>query len=296
MRTLVLGASGLIGHKLFQNLHDRFGDCHAILHRDREEFTDCGLFDNDRVIDRVDVSKWNRLQGILHAVSPDVVLNCVGITKRKPTVNDPLQAIGINSLFPHKLADWGRRTSTRVIHFSTDCVFNGELGNYDEDSNTSGEDAYGKTKALGEIRYPHSLTIRSSFIGRELADRTELLEWFLAQEGKAIRGFTRAFYSGVSTIQMCRVVGDIIESHPQLGGLMTLAMPQPISKYDLLLLARKAFELDVTIEPDDSFEIKPTLNGDKLRSAIGLKLPDWQTMMAELAADSLYTKPRAKQT
>ena len=288
MRTLVLGASGLIGHQLFRKLHDRFGDCHAILHRNRNEFTATGLFENRRVIDLVDVSRWDHLQGILKSISPDVVLNCVGITKRKPAVNDPLQAVSINSLFPHQLAQWGKQTSCRIIHFSTDCVFDGALGNYDEDSITTGEDAYGKTKALGEIRYPHSLTIRSSFIGREISDRTELLEWFLAQEGKTIRGFTKAWYSGISTVQMCRVIGDIIENHPDLGGLMTLAMPEPIAKYDLLCLARDAFGVDVTIEPDDEFEIKPTLNGSRLRKAIDLELPTWQTMMQELAADPLY--------
>jgi dTDP-4-dehydrorhamnose reductase len=167
-------------------------------------------------------------------------------------------------------------------------VFDGSIGNYDEESDTTGIDAYGKTKALGEIRYPHSLTIRSSFIGRELDGKTELLEWFLAQENQTIRGFTKAFYSGVSTTEMCRVVGDIIESHPDLGGLYTLAMPEPISKYDLLCIARDAFDMNVTIQADDSFEIKPTLNGDKLRQAIGVQLPSWPVMMKQIANDPLY--------
>ena len=228
------------------------------------------------------------LRGILHALNPEVVLNCIGITKRRPAVNDPLQAITVNSLLPHRLADWGNQNSCRVIHFSTDCVFDGSVGNYDEDSDTTGKDPYGKTKALGEIRYPHSLTIRSSFIGRELSEKSELLEWFLAQRGKRIRGFTKAWYSGVSTIQMCRVVGDIIEFHPELGGLLTLAMPQPIAKYDLLSIAKQAFGIDVEIEPDDSFETKPTLNGEKLQSTMNLELPSWQEMMEELASDQLY--------
>ena len=288
MRALILGASGLIGHMLFRKLSDRFDQCYGTLHRSRSDFANIELFNTDRIIDRVDVADWDNLQGILQAVSPDVVLNCVGITKRKPAVNDPLQAIGVNSLFPHKLAAWGSKTQTRVVHFSTDCVFDGSIGDYDEESDTTGKDAYGKTKALGEIRYPHSLTIRSSFIGREIDGKSELLEWFLAQQGKEIRGFTNALYSGVSTIEMCRVVGDIIESHPELGGLYTLAMPQPISKYDLLCLAREAFQLDVEIVADDEFEIKPTLNGNKLREAIGVQLPQWPDMMKKLAADPFY--------
>ena len=291
MRIVILGASGLIGHKLFQTLHDRFGDAHAVLHRDRQAFAQFGLFDNDRVVDKVDAMDFANLRGILHALNPDVVLNCIGITKRRPAVNDPEQAITINSLLPHRLANWGQENDTRVIHFSTDCVFDGSIGDYDEESDTTGKDPYGKTKALGEIRYPHSLTIRSSFIGRELTEKSELLEWFLAQGGQQIRGFTKAYYSGVSTIQMCRVVGDIIEKHPNLGGLMTLAMPEPISKYDLLCVAKKSFGLDVEIEADDSFEVKPTLNGTKLCAAMNLQLPTWQEMMDELASDTLYGEP-----
>ena len=288
MRIVVLGASGLIGHKLFQTFTDRFEHCFAVLHRDRNVFADCGLFESDKVIDNVDAMDFDHLKGILHAVDPDVILNCVGITKRKPAVNNPIEAITTNSLLPHRLADWGKSNDARVIHFSTDCVFNGGLGNYNEESDTTGEDAYGKTKALGEIRYPHSLTIRSSFIGRELTAKTELLEWFLAQRGSKIRGFTKAWYSGVSTIQMCRVVGDIIENHQDLGGLYQLAMPEPISKYDLLQLANQAFGANVEIEADDSFEIKPTLDGGKLRAAINVELPTWESMMNELAADTLY--------
>ncbi len=293
MRVVVLGASGLIGHKLFQTFTDRFDQCYAVLHRDKNIFADCGLFNTDKVIDKVDATDFDHLQGVLHAVDPDVILNCVGITKRKPAVNDPIEAITTNCLLPHRLAQWGKNNDARVIHFSTDCVFNGELGNYNEQSDTTGEDAYGKTKALGEIRYPHSLTIRSSFIGRELSEKSELLEWFLAQRGGAIRGFTKAWYSGVSTIQMCRVIGDIIENHQDLGGLYQLAMPEPISKYDLLQLANKAFDAKVDIEPDDSFEIKPTLDGSKLKAAINVELPSWESMMTELAADPLYQESKS---
>ena len=89
---------------------------------------------------------------------------------------------------------------------------------------------------------------------------------------------------------MARVVGDIIENHTRLSGLYQLSVPEPISKYDLLCLARDAFNMDVEIIPDSSFEIKPTLNGDALRSKLGLTLPDWPEMMAGLAAESSLYK------
>lgn len=288
MRILILGASGLIGHKLYQRLGQRFGDVYATLHRPRTAFEKYGLFDSPRVIDRVDVREFDHLTGILHAVDPDVVLNCVGITKRRSEIQDPLHAIEVNARFPHLLARWAKEHGRRVIHFSTDCVFDGAEGDYTEQSPTTGKDAYGQTKALGEIRYDHTLTIRSSFIGRELDHCTELLEWALAQRGKTIKGFTRAYYSGVSTIVMSRIVGDIIEHHPELNGLYQLAMPEPTNKYDLLCCARDAFGLNVEIVPEGHFLIRPTLDGSPLRAAMKLELPTWPEMMAELAAETLY--------
>lgn len=287
-KILILGASGLIGHKLFEKLGQRFDEVHGVLHRDRDTFSQCGLFAGDNVIDNVDVSNFERVLSILDTINPDVVLNCVGITKRRPEVKDPLCAINVNSMFPHRLANWAGEHGKRIIHFSTDCVFDGSIGDYTEESPTTGPDAYGQTKALGEIRYDHTLTIRSSFIGRELDVFSELLEWFIGQDGKTIKGFTRAYYSGVSTIFMSQVVGDIIESHPELNGLLQLSTPQPISKFDLLCVARDAFGMNVEIVPDDDFEIKPTLNGSKLRAAMNLEIPTWPEMMQELAADPLY--------
>ena len=142
---------------------------------------------------------------------------------------------------------------------------------------------YGRTKALGEINYPYSLTIRSSFIGQELFENTELLDWFLSQDGKQIKGFTNTFYSGVSTLYLARVVKDIIQNYPKLNGLYQLAPERPISKYDLLSIANKAFQVNVDIIPDDTQKHFPTLDASKLRQTINLKVPSWEDMMAELA-------------
>ncbi|MGB7286183.1 MAG: SDR family oxidoreductase [Salaquimonas sp.] len=289
MKILILGASGLIGHKLLQKLRGRFDDVTAVLHGSAERFSSTGLFDGRNIVENVDVFDFSAVGILLDSTRPDVILNCAGITKRRPEINEPIRAIKVNSLFPHLLAEWAGENNCRVIHFSTDCVFNGKDGNYDENSPTNGDDAYGRTKALGEIRYDHCLTIRSSFIGRELSVHSELLDWFLQQKGKTIKGFTRAMYSGISTIEMARIVGDIIEYHPDIGGLHQLSKLEPISKYDLLCLAKKSFGLDVEIVPDDDFEIDATLNGSLLRSKMPIELPSWARMMDELAAEqSLY--------
>lgn len=290
MKIVILGATGLIGHKLLQTVNESEHDAYGIIHGSKMTFANIDFLQSDSIVESVDVLEFDKLHGILHYIQPNVVLNCVGITKRKEDINDPIQAVSVNSLFPHRLANLASEMNFRVIHFSTDCVFNGDIGNYLEESVTTGVDTYGKTKALGEIRYPHTLTIRSSFIGRELAGRTEHLEWLISQNGRTIKGFTHAMYSGVSTIYISRVVLDIIENHPELSGLYQLATPDHISKYDLLCLARDTFHLDIEIVPESDYKIKPTLDGSKLKNAIGLVVPDWQEMMSELAADPLYTR------
>ena len=283
----ILGASGLIGHKLTQVLSDRFDTVVPVLHGSAGRFAEFGLFQGN-AIENVDVADFEATVAVLNEIDPDVVLNCAGITKRRPEVNDPVLAITVNSLFPHRLAHWCKASDARMIHFSTDCVFDGAQGDYTEGSVTTARDAYGQTKALGETRYDHCLTIRSSFIGQELAVHSELLDWFLAQRGQHLKGFTHALYTGVSTPVMARVVGDIIADHPDVSGLYQLSVPEPISKYDLLCLARDAFDLEVEITPDDAFEIRPTLNGTALRSVLNLTLPTWPEMMAELAAGAAF--------
>jgi dTDP-4-dehydrorhamnose reductase len=287
MRVIILGVSGLIGHKLFQNLSEEF-EIFGTLHRKKSEYNNLSLFSSQNIIENVDANNFSLLEGVLCAVNPDVILNCIGITKRKIDTNNPLDAIKINAVFPHLLANWAGINNKRVIHFSTDCVFNGEIGNYTETSLSSAEDVYGKTKFLGELHYDHTLTIRSSFIGRELFDRTELLEWFLSQDKKQIKGFKKTFYSGVSTIFMAKVVKNIILNYPVLAGLYHLAPVNPISKYDLLALAKEVFNINVDITPDTIHVHKPTLDATKLKKAIELEVPSWKEMMTELAADKSF--------
>ncbi len=285
MRVLILGASGLIGHKLWQVLGKRFDDVHCALHGSRKPLQKYALFNSTKVHENLSVENWRSVEALLAKVKPDVVLNCAGITKRRPIVSDAIHAITVNALTPHLLARWAGGNEARIIHFSTDCVFDGKDGPYTEQSPTTGKDAYGQTKALGEIRYDHCLTIRSSFIGRELSVHSELLDWLLNQNGKKIKGFSEAWYSGISTLEMARIVGDIIEKKPELSGLHQLSTVQPINKYDLLCVARDAFKLDVEIVPDPSFITFPTLDSSLLRSKMKIEIPTWPEMMAALAAD-----------
>lgn len=284
MRIVILGATGMLGHKLWQQLPERFPDTHAIIHRNRDVLRRFGLFEGSRVIDGIDATDPGALDGVLARLKPAVILNCVGITKRREVPGDAAPSIALNALLPHQLAAWGRRHGARVITFSTDCVFDGKAGRYTEDSLTNAEDLYGRSKALGEIRMHGALTLRSSFIGRELEHGTELLEWLISQKKRSVRGFRRARYSGISTLRLARIVGDIIEKFPSLSGLYQIAGPV-ITKHDLLCLASEAFELGVTVEPDDANAVDRTLDGAKFSGATGFVAPDWRVMLTELARD-----------
>ena len=284
MRVLILGATGMLGHKLWQLLPQRLADTYATV-RSRPLLPGCDLFRSERVIDGVDAADFRTVTAVLDRLGPQVVVNCIAVTKRRETSADAAASIALNALLPHQLARWGAAHGARIIHFSTDCVFTGRTGAYSETSVTDAEDLYGRTKALGEVVDGHVLTLRSSFIGRELANGTELLEWFLGQRGRRISGYRQALYTGVSSMFMARLVGDIIEDHPRLAGLYNLASGV-VSKFDLLCLARDAFRLDVEIEPDDTFVCRRDLDGDRLRQALGAAPPSWREMMAELAADT----------
>ena len=283
MRVLILGVSGMIGHKLLLELTNYF-ETFGVLHRTKDHYGNLPLFSKKNIFENVDVIEFDILKNLVLAINPDVILNGVGITKRKKEINNPIDVIKINSLFPHILTDWAKTNNKRVIHFSTDCVFDGKTGNYNENSLTTAEDVYGRTKALGEVISKHSLTIRSSFIGQELFGKTELLEWFLGQNGKQITGYTNTYYSGVSTIFMSRVVKSIISDFTNLSGLYNLAPETPISKYELLCIARDAYNLKVDIVPEKKHVHRPTLNGARLRKAMNLKVPSWNIMMKEVAS------------
>lgn len=224
------------------------------------------------------------LRGWLSSVRPAFIVNCAGIVKQRSEARDPVPSITVNSLLPHQLASAAAGWGGRVIHFSTDCVFSGDRGNYTETDLPDARDLYGRTKFLGEVASENALTLRTSIIGRELAGRLSLLEWFLSQRGRTIRGFKRVIYSGVTTNHMAALVADIIRAHPALTGLYQVAAA-PISKYDLLCLVRDSYGIDVTIVPDVEEVSDRSMTGGKLREAIGYVAPQWPELIGELASD-----------
>lgn len=283
-RILILGGGGTLGHKLWQVLPTRFPDTFVSIRKKRDFYAKCGLFAGQNVVDGLDLRDFSRLNGVLDDVKPSVIVNCAGVTLRSKEALDKNSAISVNALLPHRLAEWCSRSGARLVHFSTVCVYDGKKGGYTEDDAPDARDLYGVTKALGDVSAPSALTLRSSFIGREIFAGTELLEWFLAQKGKTIKGFRKAVFTGLTTNRLAEVVGNLIGEHPGLNGLYHVSS-EALSKYELLLLMKEAYKLDVEIVPEEGFEMRRDLDGSRFAGAAGFACPSWKTMMAEMAAD-----------
>ncbi len=232
----------------------------------------------------VDADNFDTVIRAFASIQPDVVINCIGLIKQLPMASDPLSAIIINSLLPHQISMICRSAGARMIHISTDCVFDGKKGNYTENDSSTADDLYGRSKFLGEVAYPlHCLTLRTSIIGHELKGKLGLIEWFLAQEGK-VRGFTHAIYSGFPTIEFARIITDYILPNPELTGVYHVSS-DPISKYDLLKLVAKKYDKEIKIEPYDDSRQNRSLDSSLFRRLTGYMPPSWPELVDKMHQD-----------
>lgn len=168
----------------------------------------------------------------LKSNSVDYIINCLGLLIKKCEEN-PINAIKINSLFPHQLVKIAEGIGAQVIHLSTDCHMD--------------DNVYGRSKRAGEINYPNHLTIRTSIIGPELKkDGEGLFEWFMQQEGE-INGYTNVIWDGITTLELAKFSGWYMQKDDKLFGIKNLRSSKPISKYDLLKLIKKIYKKEIKI-------------------------------------------------
>ena len=287
MRILILGGSGMLGHRLWLNLSQHH-ETWITVRGESTHLPDIPEFPKQFIRTNVDALIFDEVVRALASIQPDLVINCIGLIKQHGHLaKDPIFSISLNALLPHRISLICRTAKVRMIHISTDCVFSGRKGNYVEADHSDAEDLYGRTKFLGEVAYPpHTITLRTSIIGRELKSRLGLIEWFLSQQG-TINGFKKAIYSGFTTDELSRIILQYVIPHPELIGVYHVSS-EPISKYDLLLLARQAFQHDVEILPDETFVCDRSLNSTLFRQAAGYTPPSWSEMITNLAATSPF--------
>jgi len=286
MKVVILGAGGMLGHKIFQTLIPIFPETIATIRGTVSEppFCRIPLFQEESVIEGVDAMDFGRLERLLREMRPQVVINCVGVIKQRAAAKAAIPSIAINALLPHRLAEACGTWGGRLIHFSTDCVFSGRRGGYTEEDPSDAEDLYGKSKCLGEVSTENALTLRTSIIGRELSHFQSLLEWFLSRPGGTVGGYTRAIYSGLTTNYLAELVGKLLVDHPGLSGLYQVASAS-LSKFDLLILLRNAYSLDMEIVPSDAEICDRSLSGQKFQRATGYCTPSWPELVRQMAED-----------
>mgnify|MGYP000571218535 CR=1 FL=1 len=277
IRLLILGASGMLGNTLLRYFAAKESFQVFASYRGAGSLGDIAGEPNYHPIPGIDAENSDDLRRVLNETQPDVVVNCVGVVKQLAAAEDALVSIPLNSLLPHHVARLCAASGSRLIHFSTDCVFSGRKGGYLESDTPDATDLYGRSKLLGEVDYPNAITLRTSLIGHELHGARSLVNWFLAQKC-SICGFTKAIFSGLPTVEIARVVEKPVLPYPELHGVYHLSV-DPISKYELLSMVKDVYSKQIEIIPDDSLVIDRSLDCTRFRQATGFVPKPWPELV-----------------
>ena len=281
-RVLILGGSGMLGHKLVQVFGERL-DTYCTIRGAFTEVEPYGFFDRERTVELVDAFDFASVRSAIEKTAPDVVINAIGMIKQLPSTNDVVQTLTINSILPHLVADLAGELGFRFITLSTDCVFSGNKGSYREDDIPDATDLYGRSKHFGEVTGSNCLTIRTSIVGRELSTSHSLVEWFLSQTD-SIKGFSNAIFSGFPTVVLAQILANIIEEHPDLNGLFHLSS-DPINKLALLELVKNKLGLATEIIDYPDFRMDRSLDSSTFRSLTGFTPLPWTEMVDRMFDD-----------
>jgi len=280
MKILILGGTGMIGHRLWLELSKTF-ETYATVRENSPFELPC--------VRGIDFYDFASIKKALKEVRPDFVINCTGVIKQLDDSKNALKSIQMNALLPHLIAQECETIGARMLQFGTDCAFDGKKGMYMDDEPGNATDIYGRTKYLGEIfDQEHVLTVRTSMIGRELSSQNGLVEWFLAQKGRDIKGFSKAIYSGFPVKTFADIIVKyIIPRH--LHGVYNISS-EPISKFDLLVLLNEIFSADVNIMKDELFTMDRSLDSQKFRKEVGFRPQSWAEMVQDIKIEDLLYK------
>lgn len=275
----------MVGHRLIKNLKGKYEVCSILRQKKELELTDFfqNILEKDRCIFIDDINQYNKLSDVIEKISPNVLINCIGVIKQRGDAKNIINMININALLPHVLHEICLKNKIKLIQLSTDCVFSGNKGNYKESDIPDPIDKYGESKLLGEIVKGDALTIRTSFIGHELFNKKSLLEWIKSQKGGEIDGFENAIFSGLTTDAFANVIEQIIDKHQYLNGVWQISS-NPISKFDLIELINKIFKLSIKINRNSSFQCDRSLNSSKFKNKTNIMISSWEEMIKDLYA------------
>jgi len=281
VKVLVLGATGMLGNATARVFAEESE--HEVVAAARSWDAAKRFPEGMRAtfVGGLDADNPETLVALMADHRPDVVINCVGVVKQLASASRVLDAVPINALLPHRLERLAALGGARLVHVSTDCVFSGNKGNYVETDKPDTYDLYGQSKLWGEVvDSPNAITLRTSIIGHELGSRNGLLNWFLAQQG-TVKGFSRAIFSGLPTVELARVIRDHVLPNPALHGLYHVSTA-PIAKLDLLQMFAAEYGRDIDIVRDDALVIDRSLDSTRFKSATGYRPGSWPEQIAAM--------------
>lgn len=271
-KVLVLGNKGMLGHvlyKIFQEnnnnkKYDVIGINRSVDNEDSNSYS-------------LDVLKFDKLEQFIKSKQPKYIVNCIG-SLVKASIDRPSLAIQTNSLLPHFLNEISEKYNFKLIHISTDCVFDGSKGMYKESDEKTETNYYGLTKNLGEINNDRNLTIRTSIIGPEIKLKTTgLFDWVISQKCNTIHGYSRAIWSGLTTIELAKFI--IWSLDKEITGIVHATNSEGISKYNLVKLIDKTFDLNINLLKNEDYIINKTLLNTKINN---YNFPSYIKMIEEM--------------
>ena len=279
-KVLVIGANGMLGGSIFRYFSreagfEVLGTVRSVA--SQQQLASMGF---TNTICGVDVHDDTALEKVFADFKPDFVFNCVGLIKQLAASKKAVSAIEINALLPHRLAELASHYGGKLIHFSTDCVFSGTAGMYQEHDTPDATDIYGRSKLIGEVDYTPHLTLRTSIIGHELNSNVSFVDWFLSQEG-TVKGFSNAFFSGLPTIYVAKFLHQYVLNNAALTGLYHLSVDR-IDKFTLLSMIKEVYGKDIAIENYSDFAIDRSLDSSRLRDAVNFVPPSWLELIQDM--------------
>jgi len=277
MKIYILGISGMLGSKLFQEFLKKNYKVRGYSRTVPKKF----LKYKTKIDSNINIENITKLKKKIIKFRPKFIINCIGVIKKKIIKSDEKKIFYINSVLPHEINKISNIINSRLIHFSTDCVFDGKKGNYNENDLPNADDIYGMSKAFGEVNSNNALTIRTSIIGHELGSKNSLLEWFLHLDKKECYGFTDAYFSGLPTIEIFNFIEKFILKNKKINGIYNLSASK-ISKYSLLKKISKIYSKKIKIIKNNDLKIDRSLNSKKIKKLINYKSPSWDNLIKNM--------------
>ena len=271
-KVLVLGCKGMLGHVLFESLNANiYVDKYDVIGINRSQES------SNKKSFKLDALDFNDLKKFIEIKKPKYIINCIG-TLLETSINKPSLAIKTNSLLPHFLNEISSELNFKFIHISTDCVFNGSKGAYLESDFKNETNYYGLTKNLGEINNNKNLTIRTSIIGPELKlNSSGLFNWVLNQKNQSVNGYSNAIWGGLTTIELSKFIIWTLDNN--FTGIVHATNSKGISKYNLIEMINKTFNLNISLIKLEDYKIDKSLLNTKINT---YRFPSYINMIEEM--------------